>query len=108
MATTGGSAFLLRSAMRKSWEVLGELHIHHPGGAVAHVPAVSTACTDRSAPFLLNCAVTRAAFSSQRFRARRTCAEPAFPARLTDMTNTQALPAQVQTPASCEQYSLFG
>jgi len=40
--------------------VLAELHIHHFGGAVARVPAGSTAFTDRSAPFLLNCAVRTA------------------------------------------------
>jgi FAD/FMN-containing dehydrogenase len=40
--------------------VLAELHIHHFGGAVARVPAGSTAFTDRSSPFLLNCAVRTA------------------------------------------------
>ena len=37
--------------------VLAELHIHHLGGAVARVPAGSTAFTNRRSPFLLNCAV---------------------------------------------------
>ena len=36
--------------------VQAELHIHHLGGAVARVSADSTAFTDRSSPFLLNCA----------------------------------------------------
>ena len=36
--------------------VQAELHIHHLGGAVSRVPAGSTAFTDRSSPFLLNCA----------------------------------------------------
>ena len=36
--------------------VQAELHIHHLGGAVARVPADSTAFTNRSSPFLLNCA----------------------------------------------------
>ena len=40
--------------------VVAELHIHHFGGAVARVPAGSTAFTDRSSPFLLNCAVRTA------------------------------------------------
>jgi FAD/FMN-containing dehydrogenase len=40
--------------------VLAELHIHHFGGAVARVPAGSTAFTDRRSPFLLNCAVRTA------------------------------------------------
>jgi FAD/FMN-containing dehydrogenase len=40
--------------------VLAELHIHHFGGAVARVPAGSTAFTDRSSPFLLNSAVRTA------------------------------------------------
>ena len=40
--------------------VLAELHIHHFGGAVARVPAGSTAFTDRSSPFLLNCAARTA------------------------------------------------
>jgi FAD/FMN-containing dehydrogenase len=35
--------------------VLAELHLHHLGGAVAQVPADSTAFTDRSSPILLNC-----------------------------------------------------
>jgi FAD/FMN-containing dehydrogenase len=34
--------------------VLAELHVHHFGGAVARVPAGSTAFTDRSSPFLFN------------------------------------------------------
>ena len=36
--------------------VQAEIHIHHFGGAVARVPAGSTAFTDRGSPFLLNCA----------------------------------------------------
>ena len=40
--------------------VLAELHIHHFGGAVARVPPESTAFTDRSSPFLLNCAARTA------------------------------------------------
>jgi FAD/FMN-containing dehydrogenase len=36
--------------------VQAELHLHHLGGAVARVSADSTAFTDRSSPFLLNCA----------------------------------------------------
>ena len=36
--------------------VQAEIHIHHFGGAVARVPAGSTAFTDRSSPFLLDCA----------------------------------------------------
>jgi FAD/FMN-containing dehydrogenase len=35
--------------------VQAELHIHHLGGAVARVSAASTAFTDRSSPFLINC-----------------------------------------------------
>jgi FAD/FMN-containing dehydrogenase len=35
--------------------VQAELHIHHLGGAVAQVPAGSTAFTDRNSPFILNC-----------------------------------------------------
>jgi FAD/FMN-containing dehydrogenase len=35
--------------------VQAELHIHHLGGAVARVPANSTAFTDRSSPFVINC-----------------------------------------------------
>ena len=34
--------------------VLAELHVHHFGGAIARVPAGSTAFTDRSSPFLFN------------------------------------------------------
>jgi FAD/FMN-containing dehydrogenase len=37
-----------------------ELHIHQLGGAVARVPASSTAFTDRSSPLLLNCAARTA------------------------------------------------
>lgn len=40
--------------------VQAELHIHHLGGAVAQVSADSTAFTDRSSPFLLNCAARTA------------------------------------------------
>jgi FAD/FMN-containing dehydrogenase len=36
--------------------VQDEIHIHHFGGAVARVPAGSTAFTDRGSPLLLNCA----------------------------------------------------
>ena len=36
--------------------VQAELHIHHLGGAVARVPPGRTAFTNRSSPFLLNCA----------------------------------------------------
>ncbi|HEY6682451.1 MAG TPA: FAD-binding oxidoreductase [Propionibacteriaceae bacterium] len=35
--------------------VQAELHIHHLGGAVARVPAGSTAFTGRRSPFVLNC-----------------------------------------------------
>ncbi|ADB50831.1 FAD-binding oxidoreductase [Conexibacter woesei] len=35
-----------------------EIHVHHMGGAVARVPAGSTAFGDRSAPFLLNIAAS--------------------------------------------------
>ncbi len=35
--------------------VQAELHLHHLGGAVARVPATSTAFTDRSSPFVINC-----------------------------------------------------
>jgi FAD/FMN-containing dehydrogenase len=40
--------------------VQAELHIHQLGGAVARVPAGSTAFTDRSSPLLLNCAARTA------------------------------------------------
>ena len=36
--------------------VQAELHVHHLGGAVARVPPGRTAFTNRSSPFLLNCA----------------------------------------------------
>jgi FAD/FMN-containing dehydrogenase len=35
--------------------VQAELHVHHLGGAVGRVPADSTAFTDRSSPFVINC-----------------------------------------------------
>jgi hypothetical protein len=39
--------------------VQSELHIHHLGGVVARVPAESTAFTDRSSSFIVNCLARR-------------------------------------------------
>lgn len=39
--------------------VQAELHIHHLGGAVARVPAGSTAFTHRMSPFIINCLARR-------------------------------------------------
>jgi FAD/FMN-containing dehydrogenase len=41
--------------------VQAELHIHQLGGAVARVPAESTAFTDRSSAFIINCLARRSA-----------------------------------------------
>jgi FAD/FMN-containing dehydrogenase len=40
--------------------VQAELHIHHLGGAVARVSEESTAFTDRTSPFIINCLARRA------------------------------------------------